>query len=148
MAREALLEMDCNRYSKKITDVIKLLDKLGWKYYDFEKNVTYLPLEDSDYFNWQKRFLSEDELQRLINKKQDNFEKIGIVLYHENSKEGLTLLANNTDRIVMSLNINRKTIENNRESVTDVGWYFENVVQKLEKVGCHIDYVKFEEYTD
>lgn len=147
MAREAILEINCNRYSERILDIINLFDELGWKYYDSEKNIVYLPLEDDD-FNWQRKFLSENELQELINKKQDKFEKIGLSLYYKNSKEGLTLLANSTKEIVIFLNINRRTIENNRKSITDIGWYFSNIIQKLKKRGCPIDYIKFEEYID
>lgn len=147
MAREAILEINCNRYSERILDIINLFDELGWKYYDSEKNIVYLPLEDDD-FNWQRKFLSENELQELINKKQDKFEKIGLSLYYKNSKEGLTLLANSTKEIVIFLNINRRTIENNRKSITDIGWYFSNIIQKLKERGCPIDYIKFEEYID
>lgn len=147
MAREAILEINCNRYSERILDIINLFDELGWKYYDSEKNIVYLPLEDDD-FNWQRKFLSENELQELINKKQDKFEKIGLSLYYKNSKEGLTLLANSTKEIVIFLNINRRTIENNRKSITDIGWYFSNIIQKFKERGCPIDYIKFEEYID
>lgn len=37
MAREALLEINCSRYSERIVDIIKLFDDLGWRYYDAEK---------------------------------------------------------------------------------------------------------------
>lgn len=70
MAREALLEINCSRYSERIVDVIKLFDELGWRYYDAKKNIVYLPLGDDDNFDWQKKFLSENELHKLINSKQ------------------------------------------------------------------------------
>ena len=148
MAREALLEINCSRYSERIVDIIKLFDQLGWKYYDSEKNIVYLPLGDDDSFDWRKEFLSENELHKLINNKQDNFEQIGLRLYYENSERGFVLLAKNTKEIVIDLNISRRTVENNRESITDVGWYFNNIVQKLNDSGCPVDYIKFEEYID
>lgn len=148
MAREALLEINCSRYSERITDIIKLFDELGWRHYDVEKNIVYLPLGDDDNFDWQKKFLSENELYKLINIKQDNFEQIGLNLYYENSQEGLTLLTKNTKEIVIGLNINRRTVENNRESITDIGWYFNNIIQGLKERGCYVDYIKFEEYID
>lgn len=37
MAREAILEIDCSRYSERIMDVVILLYEIGWKYYDAEK---------------------------------------------------------------------------------------------------------------
>lgn len=148
MAREAILEINCSRYSERIADIINLFNELGWKYYDDEKKVEYLPLGDDDDFDWQKRFLEENELKELINNKQDKYERIGLSLYYENSKEGLTLLAKNTKEIVINLNINRRTIENNRESITDIGWYFNNIIQKFKERECSIDYIKFEEYLD
>ncbi len=148
MAREAILEINCSRYSERIADIINLFNELGWKYYDDEKKVEYLPLGDDDDFDWKKRFLSENEIKELINNKQDKYERIGLSLYYENSKEGLTLLAKNTKEIVINLNINRRTIESNRESVTDIGWYFNNIIQKFKESECPIDYIKFEEYLD
>lgn len=148
MAREAILEINCSRYSEKIIDVINLFSELGWKYYDDEKNIEYLPLGDDDEFDWQKEFLSEKELKELINNKQDRYERIGLNLYYENSEEGLTLLAKNTKEIVINLNINRRTIENSRDSITDIGWYFNNIIQKFKERECPIDYIKFEEYVD
>ena len=148
MVREALMEINCSRYSERIVDIIKLFDELGWRYYDAEKNIVYLPFGDDDNYDWQKKFLSENELHKLINSKQDNFEQIGLDLYYENSEEGLTLLAKNTKEIVIDLNINRRTVENNRESITDIGWYFNNIIQRLKERGCPIDYIKFEEYID
>ena len=46
MAREAILEINCSRYSERIIDVINLFNELGWKYYGVEKNIEYLPLGD------------------------------------------------------------------------------------------------------
>ena len=130
MAREAILEINCSRYSERIIDVINLFNEVRWKYYDAEKNIEYLPLGDNDDFDWQKKFLSENELQELINDKQDTFELVALNLYYENSEEGLTLLAKNTKKIAIDLNINRRTVENNRESITDIGWWFDNIIQK------------------
>lgn len=103
MAREAILEINCSRYSERIIDVINLFNEVRWKYYDAEKNIEYLPLGDNDDFDWQKKFLSEKELKELINNKQDKYERIGLNLYYENSEEGLTLLTKNTKEIVINL---------------------------------------------
>lgn len=145
MAREAVLQIDCSRYSGRIMDIINLFDELGWKYYDADINVEYLALGDDD-FNWQKDSLSESVLQEIINNKQDRLEQVGVNLYYEKSDVGITLLAKNTKELVIDLSINRKTIEDNRESITDVGWYIENIVQRLKEKGCPVDYIKFEEY--
>ena len=148
MKNISLIKFDYSRYSERIIDVINLFNELGWKYYNGEKNIEYLPLGDDDDFDWQKKFLSEKELKELINNKQDKYERIGLNLYYENSEEGLTLLTKNTKEIVINLNINRRTIENNRESITDIGWYFNNIIQKFKERECPVDYIKFEEYVD
>lgn len=148
MGREAMLEINCSRYSERIIDVINLFNELGWKYYNGENSIEYLALGDINDFDWQKKFLSENELEELINNKQDRFERIGLNLYYENSNAGLTLLAKNTEQIVISLDINRKTVRDDRESITDIGWYFNNIIQRLMERGCPIDYIRFEEYTD
>lgn len=57
-------------------------------------------------------------------------------------------MAKNTKEIIIDLNINRKTVENNRESITDIGWYFNNIIQNFFERGCPIDSIKFEEYVD
>ena len=56
MAREALLEINCSRYSERIVDIIKLFDEIGWRYYDSGKNIVYLPLGDDDNFDIIPRF--------------------------------------------------------------------------------------------
>jgi len=148
MGREAMLEINCSRYSERIIDVINLFNELGWTYYNVEKNIEYLALGDDDNYDWQKKFLSENELYEIINNKQEKFERVGLNLYYKNSEEGITLLAKNTKEIVIDLSINRKTVENHRESITDIGWYFNNIIQKFKERGCPIDYIKFEEYVD
>ena len=148
MAREAVIEINCSRYSKKIVDIINLFTQLGWTYYDGKKIVEYLPLGDNDDFDWQRNHFSEEELQEIITKKQNHREMVGLILYCKDSDEGITILAKNTNEIVISLNINRRTIEKRRDSFTDVDWYIKNIVQKLAKRGCLVDYVKFEEYED
>ena len=56
------------------------------------------------------------------------------------------MIADSTKEIVLSLNICRRTIGNERESITDVGWYIQHIIQALIQEKCPIDYFKFEEY--
>lgn len=148
MAREAFIELNCCRYSEKIVDVIMLFKEIGWKYYDLEGKIEYLPLGDIDDFEWQKNYLSEQEIQKIISNKQDNLEQVGINLYYQNSELGVTFLAKNTKEIIIDLCINRKLIDSTHEAITDISWYFVNIIQMLKESGCPIDYVKFEDYVD
>lgn len=148
MSREAMLEINCSRYSEKIIDIISLFNKMGWKYFNSKGEVEYLPLGDDDDYDWQKSVLSDDEVRKVINSKQEHSEKIGLNLYYNNSFVGISLLADNTSQILLNLNINRKTINDTRDALTDVTWYIKHIVQKLEAEGCTIEHFKVEEYVD
>ncbi len=148
MAREALLELNCSRYSEKIIDIINLLCKVGWAYVSGDGKVEYLPIGDKDDFDWEKDVLSEIELKKLVNTKQQLNEKIGLVLYYGQTDVGILLLADDTKSILICMSINRKTIQNTRTSITDIGWYFTNIVKQMENEGCCIDYIRFEDYVD
>ena len=67
MAREALLQMNCSRFSEKIIDIIDLLFKIGWKYFSNDGMVEYLPIGDIDDYNWEKSALSDIEVHELVN---------------------------------------------------------------------------------
>lgn len=148
MAREALLELNCSRYSENVIDIINLLCKVGWTYVSGDGKVEYLPIGDKDDFDWKKDVLSEGELKKLVNTKQQLNEKIGLVLYYGQTDVGILLLADDTKSILICMSINRKTIQNTRTSITDIGWYFANIVKQMENEGCCIDYIRFEDYVD
>lgn len=148
MSRESVLEINCSRYSEKIIDIISLFTKMGWKYFNSKGEVEYLTLGDDDDYDWQKSVISDDEVRAVINSKQENSGKIGLNLYYNNSFVGISLLADNTSQILLNLNINRKTIDDTRDGLTDVTWYIKHIVQKLETEECTIENFKFEEYVD
>lgn len=148
MGREASIELNCSRYSSRIIDIINLLNECGWKYYNTKQKVEYLPVGDIDSFSWQDDFFSESELRELINEKQNGYELVGLNLFYENSGVGVTLLARETKEMLFCLRINRKKLGNDRESITDIGWYFNNIIQELIARNCPVDYINFEEYTD
>lgn len=146
MAREAMLILDCSNYSEKIMDIIELFSVIGWKYFNDKKQVAYLPLGDNDDFDWQESKLSEKEVRELVHSKQIHSEMVGLNLYHTNSMAGISFLAKTTKNIILSLDINRKTIDDKRKSITDVSWYLCNVIEKLELQGCSMEHFSFEEY--
>ena len=53
MAKEASIEINCQRYSDRISEVIELLDIVGWSFFDEDENVEYLPLGDRGDYNLQ-----------------------------------------------------------------------------------------------
>ena len=148
MSREALITLNCKRYSERIVDIVSLFIQSGWRYYNSDNKIAYLPLGSDDDFDWQKDNFSVEKLYEIIEEKQEKKELVGLILYFKKSNEGITILAKNTKEIVISLDINRKAVEDSRDSVTDIGWYFRNIIQKFKENGCPIDYIKFEEYSD
>ena len=148
MGREALIIINCERYSKKISDIVDLLFQIGWCCRNDKGCVEYLPVGDIDEYNWQEQQLSVDEVNLYINKKQNENEMVGLTLYFQNSIEGLVLLAKNTKEIMFDLDINRRKMGDNRDAITDIGWYFDNLIQKIIERGCPINSIKFEDYTD
>ena len=146
MAVEAMIEINMVRYSLKIMDVINVFEKIGWKCLNSNNKVEYLPLGDDDDYDWQEKDISKEELNKLIELKQESTEKIGINMFYDNGEEGVTLLADDTKQIILSLSINRKTLSNTEH--TDIAWYMEHIIQKLIQEKCEIDYYKIEEYRD
>ena len=141
MAREAILTIDCSLYSDSIATIIKLFNEIGWVYTD--NQMEYIPLNDNDMFVWVKEQLSFESLFSTIAQKQDAEELIGIALYHKDSNIGITILTRNTKAINISLNINKKKLD---EQYTDVSWYVKNIIVMLEEMGCIIENYTFQEY--
>lgn len=148
MGREALITINCERYSKRIIDIVDLLFQIGWCSRNKKGAVEYLPVGDKDEYNWQEQQISDDEVNLIINKKQDENEMVGLALYYQNSIEGLILLAKNTKEIMLDLDINRRKMGEDRDAITDIGWYFDNLIQKIIERGCSIDSIQFEDYID
>ncbi len=149
MAREPMLILDCSSYSKEITNIIKLFNEIGWVFKN--EKMEYLSLNDGDMYCWQEESLSYDKLFSIVSQKQKNGEQIGVILYHNNSDKGTTFLANNTDEILLCLDINRKVIDGDFSEIswggdyTDISWYIINIVAELEKAGCVLEQIKYEE---
>lgn len=96
MAKEAFIEMNCSRFSDKLVDIIDLFKEIGWTYYNPEHKIEYLPLGDDDDYDWQIESMSDRKLKKLLKKKQENKEIIGISLYCHYSPEGVSLTAKDT----------------------------------------------------
>ena len=146
MAKEASIEINCERYSRRLSEIIELLDMIGWGFFDEDDNVEYLPLGDRGDYNWQiGASMSKGELYSLIGRKQERGEMVGLVMYYCDTDVGITLLAENTASIMIMLNINRRTLGEDFYEITDIGWYTSNLVHKLIRNGCPVDLFQYEE---
>ena len=63
-------------------------------------------------------------------------------MYFDDTEIGITLLAHNTSEILLSLDVNRVSL-NNKE--TDMTWYLENLIIPLKKHGLIIASVSFDD---
>lgn len=142
---EALMTLDCSDYSESIADVLKIFQQIGWYIYNLQGKVEYLPIGDDDEYDWQCDEISESELYDIISKKIAGKEQIGINLFYYGGTEGISLIANNTSQILLSITINRKTIKG---KYTDMSWYLENIIYKLLKIDVRLLSYKIEEYED
>ena len=142
---EALMTLDCSDYSESIADVLKIFQQIGWYIYNPQGKVEYLPIDDDDEYDWQCDEKTESELYDIISKKTAGKEQIGINLFYYGGTEGISLIANNTSQILLSITINRKTIKG---KYTDMSWYLENIIYKLLKIDVRLLSYKIEEYED
>lgn len=142
---EALMTLDCSDYSESIADVLKIFQQIGWYIYNLQGKVEYLPIGDDDEYDWQCDEISESELYDIISKKIAGKEQIGINLFYYGGTEGISLIANNTSQILLSITINRKTIKG---KYTDMSWYLENIIYKLLKIDVRLLSYQIEEYED
>lgn len=149
MGREAGFELNCSGLSGSVTELIKLLNSLGWSYYDGDNHAEYLPVGDNENFEWQIGEITESALYAIFDRKLQRGETVGLVMYYRDTEYGITLLASDTSEINIIPNINRRTlIEGDEDSVTDVNWYAERIIQKLLWYDCGLTGFRFEEAED
>ena len=139
-----MLSLDLSQVSDRIVDVIDLFAEVGWKPYNARCCVEYLQVGDSDRFDWQEAPMTEVEIAALTAEKQSRDELVGLRLFFDDCEVGITFLAEQSRRVSLSLDINRKTL-NGPESYTDIVWYYENIVQKLREK-CVIEHYEISEW--
>lgn len=145
MARELLINIKFGNCFSKIADIVEIFYEIGWDF-QTQTGVEYLPFGDGDNFNWQKKKMSKNELRKEIEKKQNAGEIVGMNLFYKNTDLGISLLIPETSCASIGTSINRKTISTEKDSLTDIGWYFEHIVVKMAEKYCVIDSVEFHEY--
>ncbi len=148
MAREAVISIDCSKYSNRISDIIKQFDNIGWGVKD--DIMKYLPIHDNDMFEWREEKLSYEKLFSLVSEKQALGEAVGVQLFHNKSDHGTTLYAKSTKEITLFLDYNRRIMYNTEGTVggafTDISWYVYHIVFALEKAGCPVEDMTYNEY--
>lgn len=142
---EATMILDCSSYSDNIIDILKKFKQIGWDIYSQQGETEFLPVGDDAMYEWQCEKISENKLYEIVSKKMALREQIGVNLFYGNGIEGISLLADTTKEIMLSMSINRKTYKENN---TDMIWYLENIIYKLIDIGVRISSYKLQEYDD
>ena len=126
--------------------LICLFSEIGWDYIDKRGEVFYLPLGDQDY-DWQSEKISRAVFNNVVEKKTKNCETIGVSLFWKDSEIGVTLLIFQEKSFTVMISINRKTLSENSSSFsTDVNWYLQEIVVKLQAKGLPINGYTFSDH--
>ena len=142
---EALMELNFSKYSENMLDILKIFQQIGWNIYNYQGKIKYLPIGDNDDYDWQCGEISEIELYDIISEKVAKKEKVGVSLFYHNGTEGIDFIANATDQIILSIDINRKTVYG---KYTNMIWYIENIIYRLFDAGVRLVSYRLEEYED
>ena len=148
MAREAMIELNCICEQRDITLLVDLLCNGGWTVHNEKGNIEYLPIGDDEDFCWQEDNISYEELKKILVVKQQKGELVGIHLFYEGTSHGVSLLARDVQKVVISIDINRNTIGEERNSLTNFEWYFSKLIMMLNKEKSLLFSYKFEDYID
>ena len=131
--------------------IIKMFLEIGWRLEDEHGKISFTPLGDDDGFDWQGEMLTKDELFSIVSLKEQILEKICLIFYWKDSDIGITLISNFPEYIMISLDINRKKLheekkDNGWHSVTDFNWYIEQTIVKLREANYYVEGFQCFEY--
>ncbi|MGN1413109.1 MAG: hypothetical protein ACI4WY_02565 [Anaerovoracaceae bacterium] len=128
------------------SELIGMFKAIGWDYLDEQGEIFFLPIGDKDY-DWQSEKMSRKEFRKIIKKKTENGETIGVSLLWKKSETGVNLLTFQEDRFTLMISINRKTLSDNSYFFpTDVNWYLQKILIPLQAKGLPVKGYAFSEY--
>lgn len=142
---EAIITFNGKAFSESIVDIVKEFQKIGWGILNPQGMVEYLPVGDNERYNWKEENIEESKLYDILLMKIARKEPVGINLFYHGGTEGISMIADNTEEIILGLSINRKIINDNH---TDTAWYLENIIYKLLDNGVRLLAYKVEEQED
>lgn len=148
MGREAMMVLSCESEGNEAVRILDALCNKGWSAYNKKNKIEFIPLGDDDRFDWQEDNISYVELRKIICQKQEKAEGIGFNLFYSGTDYGITLLFSSIKNIVISIGINRRSIDTQRESLTDFTWYFDTIIKNLLSQGIAVLSYRFEDYLD
>ena len=125
MSSSASIKWTIRRKSTNVTwvSIILVLLENGWSPSDHGE-MSYLPLNDNGRFDWLREPLNEEKLVSVLTRKETEKESLGVCITWKGTNIGGSLLTVSDDELLLSININRKTIQlTDNETITDINWY-------------------------
>lgn len=142
---EAFITLDCGNCLQNTAELLKGFQRIGWEIHNAQGEIEFLPLGDKDEYNWQCEKMSEKQFYDIVFEKISCKEMIGVNLFYRDGKEGISLLAYNTNQITLDISINRRIISGKH---TDMIWYLKNIIYKFFDEGISVISYKLEEFED
>jgi hypothetical protein len=145
MSTSASIRICISERSRAILSVPNLIQHFvneGWDYVDSKGNVTFLPVDDDDDFNWLCETIDRNNILNILKNKQAQKETIGIQLLRRDSKTGCNLLIFNTNEMVFSLSIYRnKFVVESDIDITDFTWYLEKILPVFKNSSLQVEQI-------
>ncbi|NLW48571.1 MAG: hypothetical protein GXY86_14740 [Firmicutes bacterium] len=139
------IRLNCEYVSP--TKIINIFLDNGWTFND-NGFISYLPIGDNDDFNWQSKNIDKDYLIKILAKKEQKKELIGVVITWKDTEIGGQLLIWDKGDISISLTLNRKLIDTDKsDRITDVNWYLKRILPIFPVNNLDIESFCYEEHT-
>lgn len=131
MSVEAALCVHLNEYS--MTDILNVYLRRGLSVFD-GRNRAFMITSDGDEYDWEYLSVTFGELTGIISDKERGGSPVGIMLY-ENGEAVANLLKTSPGKLVITCDVNRRTLDGSCRRYTDVNWYIEKFIAALEADG-------------
>ena len=144
MGKTASIDFLLGYRNTDIVTTINNLIKAGWSLSNGFDNITYLPLNDKDDYNWTSMPLEDsNDFFEVAQKKEREKEVVGVIMTIKGTIIGGEFLFFNKENLSININFNRKKLE--FCEVTDINWYLEKIYPILDKIELGIEEVHFKE---
>ena len=121
-----------NVYNFSAKSLLYEMTRGNW---NFRKNdkICYLPLND-ELFEWKEENILESEFIEIIDKKEQNHETVGVILYWQNTDIGISMLIFQDCQVSFNIGINRLKLDSvNDIDITNMNWYIEKIINCCKK---------------
>lgn len=130
-------------YKYSIMDIVNVYLRCGLSVFDNE-NRAYVNISDGDDFDWEYLTVTFNELTDIISEKERGGTYVGILLY-EDGEPVTDLLRFAPNRLMISCDVNRRTLDGSIRGQTDINWYVKKFISPLEAEGFAVEGFEYSE---